>query len=135
MGIDDSGFSRDKAFWSIRCDDGREFAVQVNPDGTSGVLECADLKLLKAGACFQKLKGSFRVCSAKRFKVRALREPKKQRERPRDGEHRLVVKATDDRADAVPPHGHGLVDLELRRLAQAILWRRLHGRSDQGRVD
>lgn len=54
MGISETGFSQDKAFWSLRCVDRREFAVQVNPDGTSKVLECAVLKTMKAGTCFKK---------------------------------------------------------------------------------
>ena len=54
-GIGKSGLSEDKGFWSIRCADGRSFSVQVNPDGTSLVLECAVLKALNAGTCFKKL--------------------------------------------------------------------------------
>lgn len=56
MGIGKSGFSKDKAFWSLRCADGREFMVQVNPDGTSNVMECAILKAVNAGTCFEKFK-------------------------------------------------------------------------------
>jgi hypothetical protein len=55
MGIGKSGMSEDKGFWSIRCADGRSFLVQVNPDGTSQVLECAALKALNAGTCLKKL--------------------------------------------------------------------------------
>src|SRR6266700_4014639 len=44
MGVGTSGSAMDKAFWSIRCQDGRAYAVQANPDGTSSVLECAALK-------------------------------------------------------------------------------------------
>src|SRR5690349_7163683 len=51
MGLGTSGLGADKGFWSIRCTDGRSFAVQVNPDGTSRVLECAVLKALNAGVC------------------------------------------------------------------------------------
>jgi hypothetical protein len=53
MGIGKSGISQGKGFWSVRCTDGRPFMVQVNPDGTSSVLECAVLKRLNAGTCFQ----------------------------------------------------------------------------------
>jgi hypothetical protein len=55
MGIGKSGLSEDKGFWSVRCADGRSFSVQVNPDGTSLVLECAVLKASNAGTCFKKL--------------------------------------------------------------------------------
>jgi hypothetical protein len=54
MGAGTKGFAKDKAFWSIQCADGRMFAVQVNPDGTSGVLECSVLESLHAGKCFRK---------------------------------------------------------------------------------
>ena len=54
MGIGTSGFSRDKAFWSVRCQDGRSYVVEAHPDGTSKVLECAALKALHAGECFKK---------------------------------------------------------------------------------
>jgi hypothetical protein len=55
MGIGTVGFGKDKAFWSVRCQDGRQYAVQANPDGTSSVLECSMLKALRAGECFHKL--------------------------------------------------------------------------------
>jgi hypothetical protein len=55
MGIGTSGFAKDKAFWSIRCQDGKAFAIEARPDGTSNVLECAALKALNAGECFKKL--------------------------------------------------------------------------------
>ncbi len=57
MGIGETGISEDKAFWSVRCTDRREFNVQVNPDGTTSILESAVLKALNAGVCFKKLKG------------------------------------------------------------------------------
>ncbi len=53
-GIGRTGLSEGKGFWSVRCADGRSFSVQVNPDGTSLVLECAVLKALNAGTCFKK---------------------------------------------------------------------------------
>jgi hypothetical protein len=31
MGIAESGFAKDKVFWSIRCQDNRAFVVEVNP--------------------------------------------------------------------------------------------------------
>ena len=55
MGMANSGFAKDKGFWSIRCQDGRAFVVEANPDGTSSVLECAVLKRVGGGECFKKL--------------------------------------------------------------------------------
>jgi len=53
MGIDETGLGKDKAFWSVRCSDGREFAVEVNTDGTSAVFGCAASKALNSGTCFK----------------------------------------------------------------------------------
>jgi hypothetical protein len=58
MGIGASGFAKNKAFWSVRCQDGRAYAVEVHSDGSSTVLECAALKALHAGECFKKLLGT-----------------------------------------------------------------------------
>ena len=55
MGMAESGFAKDKGFWSIRCQDHREFVVEVNPDGTSSILECAVLKRVGGGECFKRL--------------------------------------------------------------------------------
>jgi hypothetical protein len=55
MGIGKSGISQGKGFWSVRCADGRPFMVQVNPNGTSSVLECGVLKRLNTGTCFKTL--------------------------------------------------------------------------------
>ena len=55
MGMAGSGFAKDKGFWSIRCQDHREFVVEVNPDGTSSILECAVLKRVGGGECFKRL--------------------------------------------------------------------------------
>jgi hypothetical protein len=41
-------------FWSIMCYDGRSFEVEVHPDGSGQVLECAVLKTTHAGECFKK---------------------------------------------------------------------------------
>jgi hypothetical protein len=41
-------------FWSIMCYDGRSFEVEVHPDGSGQVLECAVLKTMHAGECFKK---------------------------------------------------------------------------------
>jgi hypothetical protein len=55
MGIGTSGFAKNEAFWSVRCQDGRTYAVETHPDGTSSVLECSVLKTMHAGECFKKL--------------------------------------------------------------------------------
>ena len=55
MGIGETGFAKDKAFWSLRCSDGREFEVEVDPDGSGKVVECTVVKALHAGSCFKKL--------------------------------------------------------------------------------
>jgi hypothetical protein len=55
MGAGEKGIGKDKAFWSLRCVDGREFEIMVNPEGSSKVLECSYLRLMNAGECFKKL--------------------------------------------------------------------------------
>jgi hypothetical protein len=57
MGIGDKGFGKDKAFWSIRCRDGKTYAVEINPDstGSTNVLECSVLKTVTGTACFKSL--------------------------------------------------------------------------------
>jgi Superinfection immunity protein len=41
-------------FWSIMCYDGRSFEVEMHPNGSGEVLECAALKATHAGECFKK---------------------------------------------------------------------------------
>jgi hypothetical protein len=48
-----SGHEHD-TFWSIKCTDGRSYAVGVHPDGSGSVLECSMLKAVHAGECFKK---------------------------------------------------------------------------------
>ncbi len=55
MGGGTSGFAKDKAFWSLRCLDGREFAIEARPDGSTIVVDCAVLKTFNDGQCFEKL--------------------------------------------------------------------------------
>jgi hypothetical protein len=57
MCIGDKGFGKDKAFWSIRCRDGKTYAVEINPDstGSTNVLECSVLKTIAGIACFKSL--------------------------------------------------------------------------------
>jgi hypothetical protein len=42
------------AFWNVKCADGRSFVVEVHPNGSGKVLECAVLKALHAGECFKR---------------------------------------------------------------------------------
>jgi hypothetical protein len=57
MGVGDKGLGRDKAFWSVRCRNGKTFLVQINPDsaGSTGVLECSVLKAIAGTECFKRL--------------------------------------------------------------------------------
>jgi hypothetical protein len=59
MGIGEAeGSSKDIAFWSVRCSDGRSFALTINPDavGSGSVLECETLKAVANQGCFEPLK-------------------------------------------------------------------------------
>lgn len=55
QGTGTTGLAKGLAYWSIRCTDGRSYEVEVHPDGTSRVLECAMIEAVHAGHCFQKL--------------------------------------------------------------------------------
>ncbi len=46
MGVGTKGASKDVAFWSVRCSNGKSYAVQINPDagGSSTVLDCGVLR-------------------------------------------------------------------------------------------
>lgn len=55
MGIGKEGIAKDQGFWSVRCSDGRSFAVMVYPDGSSQVLDCKTLAAVGGGTCFKKL--------------------------------------------------------------------------------
>jgi hypothetical protein len=48
-----------KAFWSVRCRDGREFAVMIDPDsgGSTTILECPILELMGKVHCFRRFVG------------------------------------------------------------------------------
>lgn len=45
----------DKSFWSVKCANGQSFSVEVNPNGTSKVVECSVLAAWHAGHYFQPL--------------------------------------------------------------------------------
>jgi hypothetical protein len=53
MGVTSSGKAKGLAYWSVRCKDGRSFAVQIAPDAQAVVVDC---RLLQANGkdCFKK---------------------------------------------------------------------------------
>ena len=53
MGVTSTGKAKGLAYWSIRCKDGRSFAVQIAPDAQAVVVDC---RLLQANGkeCFKK---------------------------------------------------------------------------------
>ena len=56
QGIGKSGIENGKAFWSLRCSNGRTYEVEIEPDatGSTSILECSVLKAVKGGECFKK---------------------------------------------------------------------------------
>lgn len=42
------------AFWSVRCTNGKSFAVMVRPDGNGRVIECPLLEAMHGGHCFKR---------------------------------------------------------------------------------
>jgi hypothetical protein len=53
MGVTSKGKARGFAYWSVRCKDGRSFALQIAPNGEIFVVDC---RLLQANGkeCFKK---------------------------------------------------------------------------------
>jgi hypothetical protein len=53
MGVTATGKAKGLAYWSVRCKDGRSFAVQIAPNAETVVIDC---RLLKANGkeCFKK---------------------------------------------------------------------------------
>jgi hypothetical protein len=53
MGVTESGKAKGLAYWSVRCKDGRSFALQIAPDAKAVVIDC---RLLQANGkdCFKK---------------------------------------------------------------------------------
>jgi hypothetical protein len=53
MGVTTTGKAKGLAYWSVRCKDGRSFAVQIAPNGQGAVVDC---RLLQANGkeCFKK---------------------------------------------------------------------------------
>ncbi len=55
MGISESGPEQGYAYWSLRCLDGRSFAIQIDPQGGGAAVDCETLKEQSGGRdCFKK---------------------------------------------------------------------------------
>jgi hypothetical protein len=56
QGLGDVEAIRDYAFWSVRCTNGAEYQVSIDPEGAS-VLDCGVLNFVSRGRlhCFQKM--------------------------------------------------------------------------------
>ena len=53
MGVTTSGKAKGFAYWSVRCQDGRSFAVQIAPDAKMAVVDCKALEG-SGKECFKK---------------------------------------------------------------------------------
>lgn len=53
MGVTRTGAAKGFAYWSLRCKDGRSFAVQISPDGKAIATDCQSLKGT-GRECFKK---------------------------------------------------------------------------------
>ena len=53
MGVATTGKAKGLAYWSVRCKDGRSFAVQIAPNGEMFVVDCQVLKA-NGKECFKK---------------------------------------------------------------------------------
>ena len=53
MGVTSAGKAKGLAYWSVRCKDGRSFALQIAPDAQAIVIDC---RVLQANGkeCFKK---------------------------------------------------------------------------------
>ena len=55
MGMVGAGPGRGNAYWSLRCADGTEWAIQVDPAGGATAIGCAEYKVAAPGKeCFKK---------------------------------------------------------------------------------
>ena len=55
MGVIGAGPGRGNAYWSLRCADGTEWAIQVDPAGGATAIGCAEYKVAAPGKeCFKK---------------------------------------------------------------------------------
>jgi hypothetical protein len=53
MGVAKAGKSKGLAYWSVRCEDGRSFAIQIAPNAEIYVVDCKTLKA-NGKECFKK---------------------------------------------------------------------------------
>jgi hypothetical protein len=53
MGVTTSGKGKGYAYWSVRCQDGRSFAVQIAPDAKMAIVDCKALEG-SGKECFKK---------------------------------------------------------------------------------
>jgi hypothetical protein len=53
MGVTTTGKAKGFAYWSVRCKDGRSFAIQIAPSGETFVADCQTLKA-NGKECFKK---------------------------------------------------------------------------------
>jgi hypothetical protein len=53
MGVTTSGKGKGYAYWSVRCQDGRSFAIQIAPDAKMAIVDCKALEGT-GKECFKK---------------------------------------------------------------------------------
>lgn len=55
-GIGKTGLAKDKAYWAVRCANGKSYMVEISPDarGSTSILDCPILKAVGID-CFKKL--------------------------------------------------------------------------------
>jgi len=53
MGVTTNGKAKGYAYWSVRCKDGRSFAIQIAPNAETFVVDCQVLKA-NGKECFKK---------------------------------------------------------------------------------
>jgi len=53
MGVTTSGKAKGYAYWSVRCKDGRSFAIQITPKSQASAAECKQLEG-SGKECFKK---------------------------------------------------------------------------------
>jgi hypothetical protein len=53
MGVTATGKAKGLAYWSVRCKDGRSFAVQIAPDANAVAVDCQTLQA-SGKECFKK---------------------------------------------------------------------------------
>jgi|SRR3954452_5907911 len=55
MGMVGAGPGRGNAYWSLRCADGTEWAIQIDPVGSATAIDCTEYKVAAPGKeCFKK---------------------------------------------------------------------------------